>query len=65
LSSNKKYTKWTQLLWGSGRTGSEAAKEMKLELIPNLASRHYLHWIQLVELEKQEKSVLNGCYALH
>jgi hypothetical protein len=65
LSSNKKYTKWTQLLWGSGRTGSEVAKEMKLELIPNLAPGHYLHWIQLAELEKQEKSVLNGCSALH
>ncbi|CAK9259614.1 unnamed protein product [Sphagnum jensenii] len=38
---------------------------MKLELIPNLASGHYLHWIQLAELEKQEKSALNGCSALH
>jgi hypothetical protein len=38
---------------------------MKLELIPNLASEHYLHWIQVAELEKQEKSALNGCSALH
>ncbi len=38
---------------------------MKLELIPNLASGHYLHWIQLAKLEKQEKSAFNGCFALH
>ncbi|CAK9275094.1 unnamed protein product [Sphagnum jensenii] len=38
---------------------------MKLELIPNLVSGHYLHWIQLAELEKQEKSALNRCSALH
>ncbi|CAM6041054.1 unnamed protein product [Sphagnum compactum] len=29
---------------------------MKLELIPDVASGHYLHWLQLAELEKQEKS---------
>ncbi len=50
---------------GFRRTGNEAAKEMKLELIPNLAFGHYLHWIQLAELEKQEKLALNGCSALH
>jgi len=38
---------------------------MKVELILNLASGHYFHWIQLTELEKQEKSTLNGCSALH
>ncbi len=38
---------------------------MKLELNPNLAFGHYLHWIQLAKLEKQKKSALNGCSALH
>jgi hypothetical protein len=40
----------------SKRKHKHKAKEMKLELIPHVASGHYIHWLQLAELEKQEKS---------